>query len=522
MNKKFLPWILALCFIGGIAFSMTIGFTNPEKWFGKDEQNGSTLVNPQKVATPADLSLAFEAVAEKATPTVVEVRTTVKQERQQIPDIFKDFFRQLPNQPNQEEESPEEYGAGLGSGVIIREDGYIVTNNHVIAGATDIEVVLSDGQKFSAKLVGTDESNDIAVVKIDKSGLPAVSFGQASDVKVGQWVLAIGSPLDASLSSTVTAGIISAIGRAVEMPSAEGSRRGFVKNYIQTDAAINPGNSGGALLNIYGQLVGINTAIYSRTGGYQGIGFAVPVDIVKNVTDQIISTGKVRKGFLGVQFGPVSESLAQAMNLPRGAAMVASVNPNSPADKAGLQKDDIILAVNGQKLRTSNQLSVYIGNLMPGSTVNLLINRDEQEKTISVTLGERPTDFGAATPDAEQSEEASELGGNAANQRKEFADLGFTVQNLSAALRQKYNLKDDVSGVVVTAVNPSKPAVRDASLFEGMVITDISASRRSSDDSKVRNVSDVERKINGFSDGQSFYIRGVSANGNSFLTAMQK
>ena len=508
--------------MGGVAFSMTIGFTSPEKWFSKTEQNGNTLVNPQDVATPADLSLAFETVAEKATPTVVEIRTTVKQERQQVPDIFKEFFRQMPNQPEEEEQAPEQFGSGLGSGVIIREDGYIVTNNHVIAGATNIEVVLADGAKYQGKLVGTDESNDLAVLKIEKSGLPSVSFGDAQKIKVGQWVLAIGSPLDTSLSSTVTAGIISAIGRAVEMPSEEGGRRGFVKNYIQTDAAINPGNSGGALLNIYGQLVGINTAIYSRTGGNQGIGFAVPVDIVKNVTEQIINTGKVRKGFLGVQFGSVSESLAEALNLPRGAALVASVNANSPADKAGLQKDDIIIAVNGQRLRTSNQLSVYIGNLLPGSKVDLLINRDEREQTISVTLGERPSDFGGNQPEATSNEESSELGGNSSNQRKEFSDLGFTIQNLNSALRQKYQLKDDVQGVVVTRVDPSKPAVRDASFFEGMVITEISLSRRSTSEAKVSSVSDFEQKFNAIPSGQSFYVRGTSASGNGILTAMRK
>lgn len=381
-DRKSAPLLFMIAFLAGILFS-TAG-ANMLKL-------GDSVGSPSKAADPAidieDLSSAFayeEAftrVVEEVNPAVVQILSEKVTRRPAAWNPFEgtpfeDFFGFPRNNRQQEFRSQ-----GLGSGVIIRENGYIVTNNHVVEGADELQVKLIDGATYEAEVVGTDEFSDIAVIRIDASGLPFVTMGDSDNIKVGQTVLAFGSPLSPRLSNTVTSGIISAVGRLSNMGQG-------VQNYIQTDAAINPGNSGGPLVDLRGRLIGINTAIYSRTGGYQGIGFAVPVNTVRNVSEQLIASGSVARGRLGIEYGPASESLIQALDLPRGAAVIGRVAQGSAADRAGLEPGDVIVAVDGDRLQKPLELSQIIGMKKPGDRVRLTINRDGDIREFTVRLGD--------------------------------------------------------------------------------------------------------------------------------------
>lgn len=472
-----------------------------------------TLIE-QNIPGVSDLENAFTQVADRVNPTVVQIRaehlaTNGDQPQRRNPfegtpfeDFFGDYgFEQPSPMPRQ----------GMGSGAIIREDGYILTNNHVIDGMNELTVIMMDGTEYDAQVVGADAVSDVAVLKIDSDGLPFVSVGDSDEIQVGQWVMAFGSPLRADLSNTVTAGIISATGRVQGGGFAPGlqetpSGPTPTHNFIQTDAAINPGNSGGPLVNLRGELIGINTAIISRTGGFQGIGFAIPSNSAIDVATQLIESGRVERGRLGVSYGPASASLIDALRLPRGAAVVEQVNPGTAADEAGLRNGDIIVSVNGRELTNHQQLSLWIGSMRPGETVEITVNRDGDLEKLEVELGE----WEGATEELASSEAGSR------SPREQMMDeLGLTLGNVTPDLARRAGFENGVEGVIVTDVNPSSDAFREANLRTGHVIIEI-------DRQPVRTLEEFEAAYEDIQPGETFLVRLRTPGGGTNVTALTK
>lgn len=462
---------------------------------------GTTALPDTDISSAVTLEDAFTQVAESVNPAVVQIRSerTVSQRQGFEGTPFEDFFGPF-NNPDRDMRSE-----GLGSGVLASEDGYIITNNHVIDGADALEVRLYDGEFFDAEVIGTDPLSDLAVIKIDAQELPSISYGSIENVRVGQWVMAFGSPLSQDLGNTATVGIVSALGRTSETIS----RLNLFSSFIQTDAAINPGNSGGPLVDLRGRLVGINSAIYSRSGGYQGIGFAIPVDVVENVATQLITDGTVRRGFLGVSFGPVSETLAEALDVPRGAAQVTSVTEGSAAERARLQENDIIVAVEGQPLLDHNQLRTIIANKRPGEDVTMEIVRNNEEMSVTVTLGERELDEVAdarEVPSDDRGDSMEPLG---------LLRLETVNQDILAELGME---EGNTRGVIIVEIDRNGPAYREAELRRGDIIVEI-------DRTAVENRSAFLRVYQSIESGDSFLVRVMRPqNGGlvSFLTALEK
>ncbi len=442
--------VLTAVIVGGI---LAIGLKN---WTGSDVFGAPKLaVTLARDPAPVPLGTftnGFASVLKPALPAVVNIHSSkvVKSRPQQMMPFFNDpMFRQFfgpqfgPEQPQAEREQ------SLGSGVIITSDGTIVTNNHVIDGATDIKVDLADKREFKAKLIGTDAKTDIAVLKIDATNLPTLSLGDSSKLKVGDVVFAIGDPF--GVGETATMGIVSATGR----------QNLGIENYedfIQTDAAINPGNSGGAMVDLHGDLIGINTAI--ETGGSQGnigIGFAIPINMARSVMDQIVTHGKVVRGYLGLLPQDVTPTLAKqfGVNQP-GGALVGEVEPDTPAAKAGLKRGDVILTLNGQPVNSASDLRLRISQTAPGTAVKLGVSRDGKMQDFSVTLGELP-------------EKVAQEGGG--NESGPGGLQGVEVQNLTPDLAQQLQLPAGTKGVVVSEVDPSSPAATE--LNRGDVIQEV-------------------------------------------------
>jgi serine protease Do len=353
----------------------------------------------------------------------------------------------------------------LGSGVIVSPEGYILTNNHVVAGATEILVTTSDKHPYKARVVGTDPKTDLAVLKVDATNLPAITIADSSKVQVGDYALAIGDPF--GVGETVTMGIVSATGR---------TNLGIedYEDFIQTDAPINPGNSGGALVNDRGELIGINTAILSHgSGGNEGVGFAIPTNLARNIMDQIVSNGKVTRAYMGAYIQGVSPELAKAFGeaAPRG-ALIGDVEPGSPAQKSGLEKGDIVVVLDGKPIIDSNQLRMSISMMAPGITANLKVWRNGSERDIAVKLGELQA----------ENERAS-----AAPENPQGALEGVTVENVTDQTAQQLGLPDRTKGVVVTDINPSSP-VADSGLQRGDVIQEVNHQ-------SVTDVTDFERAM---------------------------
>jgi serine protease Do len=431
--------------------------------------DGQALDGPD-IDQLVQLNKAYERIAKAVTPSVVYISTTQVLTVQQSPFFADPFFRRFfGNMPGFGIPQRQVLHA-LGSGVIVSPDGYIVTNNHVIAHATDIEVTLSDKRNFKAKVVGADKPSDIAVLKIDATNLPMAAWGNSQDLHVGDIVMAFGNPF--GLASTVTRGTVSALGRS----GIEGPQN--LENFIQTDAAINPGNSGGPLVNVRGQVVGINTAILSGDsgpggeGGNIGIGFAIPSNTVKHVMEDLIKTGKVSRGYLGVLVGPLNPGLAKEFDVPdTSGALVQSVEPDGPAAKAGIQNGDVIRKFNGQTVTGAGDLTALVTDTNPGTVVTLDILRNGKPMTFKVTLGERPSNAGA-TPGQGQAPSGSAL-------------EGISVQNLTPALRDQLGIPSNVTGVVISNVDPNSAAA-EAGLSQGDVIESINRQ-------PVRNVQDFNR-----------------------------
>lgn len=491
--------LLTIAFITGVLFT-----TAGANLLGAGDQVATNSYATPNYTSPAPLTEvtvsleeAFVGVAEAINPTVVQIRSErVSQERMRNP--FEEFF-------GRPDEGTPRRAQALGSGVIARSDGYIITNNHVIDGADALEVKLYDGTFYDAEVVGTDPNSDLAVIKVDAANLPAIRLGEIDNVKVGQWTMAFGSPLSEDLGNTVTAGIVSALGRT----STNLSSLNIFAAFIQTDAAINPGNSGGPLVNLKGELIGINSAIYSRTGGNQGIGFAIPVDVVRNVTDQLIETGAVERGNLGVYFEGVSTSLSEALEVPRGAAQVTRVLENSAAENAGLKTGDIIIAVDGFTLQDPNQLRTIIGNKRPGENVALRIVREDDTRTINVRLGRR-------------SEALAENEGRTPTERRDeganFEALGLSVQDLTERIREATGIGDEVQGVLLANVDPNSEAAREANLRRNDIIVEVNRQRITSE----RDFRQVFRDIEA---GDTFLVRVlryVGENPVTLTTALTK
>jgi serine protease Do len=409
-------------------------------------------VQPGVIAT-------FAPIVEKVAPSVVTVFTTQTVSRTQttLPfsdDALREFFGgQLLQRKGKQTLQ------GLGSGVIVSPDGYILTANHVVSGAEEIMVGLgTELRKYKAKKVGTDPGTDVALLKIDEKNLPAMTFADSDKARAGDIVLAVGNPF--GLRQTVTMGIISAVGRG---------GMGIVdyENFIQTDAAINMGNSGGALVDIKGQLLGINTAIFTRSGGNQGVGFAIPANLAREVMQSLREKGRVVRGYIGAAVQPLTPELAEAMKLkgqPSG-ALVAEVVPKSPSEKAGIKARDVITAINGKKISDARELRLMIGSMAPGTKVRIEINREGQTKVFDVELAEMP-----AGTTAEGGPEASPE--ETAQPEKTTVFGGIAVADITDEIRSALNLPKDVQGAVIAEIDADSPAGK-AGLREGDVIQEV-------------------------------------------------
>jgi serine protease Do len=431
--------------------------------------HGAATANPplalkrdaQPVARGQLERASFSDVVKRVSPSVVKITTRTKPHRVkgsgEIPGMEDPFFRQFFGGRVPDLQAPAQ--AGLGSGVIISADGYIATNNHVVDGADQLLVTLEDGRELTAKVVGRDPLTDIAVVKVDAKDLPAVTFADTAKIEVGDRVLAIGNPF--GIGETVTSGIVSAKGRRVGILS---DVRGY-ENFIQTDAAINPGNSGGALVDIDGRLIGINTAILSRNGGFQGVGLAVPANLVSQVAEGLVKEGKVVRGFLGVSVQDITPALAESFNLhSRQGALVAQVEPESPAARAGLKEGDVITGVDGDAVADSNKLTLVISAYAPGAKVNLNVLRDGKAEELAAVTGERPNRIGGRSVEpAGPSDDEGVLN-------------GVAVEDLTPETRRAMSLPSKLQGAVIAEVTPDSAAAR-AGLSSGDVILEINRQR---------------------------------------------
>jgi len=380
----------------------------------------------------------FTYAAESCVKAVVFVKVKVRTEQPQMPNNFFEYFFGYGGGQSVPREQ-----VGSGSGVIIREDGYIVTNNHVVNGASEIEVTMDDGKSFKADLIGTDPVTDVALIKIDAQNLPTVPFGDSDKLRLGEWVIAIGSPY--GLTSTITAGIVSAKGRSLA-----DNREFKIESFIQTDAAVNPGNSGGALVNIRGELVGINTAIYSNTGSYAGCSFAVPVNMAKKVVEDLMDYGSVQRGMLGISMINNSAELAAEKNLSvQEGVYIAELVKGGAAAAAGVKEGDVLTAVNGEKIKNGTAVQEIISRYRPGDKVTLSIVRGNDQKDIEVTLIGKDT---------------QEL--NAYNMQEKVNIFGAELAPAPKSELEKLNLK---AGVKVTKVEKGK--MKDSGIKEGFIIT---------------------------------------------------
>jgi serine protease Do len=442
---------------GVLALALAVGATGYGVARATENISRTRVHASLKLADPSEgpSKIGFAPIVKEVLPNVVNISSSkVVRTRNQMPDgmqsdpFFQQFFGQFGNRPeiprNQREQS-------LGSGVIVSPEGYILTNNHVVDGATDVKVTLSDKRELKAKIIGTDPKTDIAVLKLEGSNFQSITLGDSSKVQVGDYALAVGDPF--GVGQTVTMGIVSAKGRG---------NLGIedYEDFIQTDAPINPGNSGGALVNDRGELVGINTAILSHgSGGNEGIGFAIPVNLARNVMGQILDHGKVTRGYLGVVIQPITPAMAKDLGLSKlQGALVGDVSSKGPAQASGVQRGDVILSINGNAVNDSNELRNTISMMQPGETVKLEISRNGSVKDINVKLGELPL----------SKEEARNQPEGASKDALE----GIGVENLDAETAAQLQLPESTKGVVVTGIDPSSPKA-DSGLQKGDVIQEV-------------------------------------------------
>lgn len=493
MKKGLLTVVLSVLFSVLAAYGVVKAATVNDEDNVTSTENGTVTktVNLAQSDYP-DLTYAAEA----AVDAVVYVEVTVTQQYQMTDPFFRFFFGDEGPQTREQQ--------GSGSGVIIRPDGYIVTNNHVVANATKVQVTLNNNKVYDAKVIGTDPATDVALIKIDAQGLPTLPFGDSDQLRLGEWVLAVGSPLGYQLRSTITAGIVSAKGRSMAHDPRERNNGGIqIESFIQTDAAVNPGNSGGALVNKTGELVGINTAIVSQTGAYSGYSFAVPVNIVKKVVEDLIDFGSVKRAVLGIAMSDLSEGLAKnlkydsvddmlkklKLSSPEG-VYIREVAKGSSADKAGMKEGDVIVAIDGTGVKSGSAVQVKVNTFHPGDKAKVKIIRDGKEKELEVTFQGSSTENGTVVGDGE------------------IAFFGTTLKEASKETLAKFGLK---KGVEVTSVGSGK--MLEAGASEGMVITYVN-------DQPVGTPQDVLNIAK--SAKRAVYIEGVTANGRKAFFGFSK
>jgi serine protease Do len=414
-------------------------------------------IDERSVSALTSLDQAMESVAARVTPAVVNIAVTSKgspehavadDDQEEVPPGIEQFFGQS------EPQHPQPLQHGVGSGVIISPDGYIVTNNHVVDGAIQVRVTLHDRRTMNAKVVGVDKLTDLAVLKIDATDLPSIAWGDSAKLQPGETVLAFGSPFG-YFRFSVTRGIVSALDRP--NPYSDDPRK--PGDFIQTDAAINPGNSGGPLVNAHGELVGIDTFIVSESGSFSGAGFAIPSQIVHSVAEQLMKSGSVRHGYLGMSMNDVTPDNAHFFNLQNASGViVAEVTPNSPASRAGLKRGDVITLLNGQKVIDGSGLQVTVSEETPGTNITLGILRNGKPQTLDLTVGE----YRANLQDTNDSGEATPQG----------AKIGIGVVDLTPDIREQLQVPDQVDGIAVQSVRPGSPA-EDAGIAPGDVILEV-------------------------------------------------
>ncbi|MDH5367812.1 MAG: Do family serine endopeptidase [Cyclobacteriaceae bacterium] len=474
-KRQFLTSIFIATIFGGlvvlIGVKVMLGETlQPETSISEQQHLQLTNYNENSEDYIVPEGLNFISAAEQVTPGVVHIRSIYSSSSTQSNNPFDNLLRP--------------YGGGMepshssGSGVIISDKGYIVTNNHVVDEASKVEVVLDDNRSFNARIVGTDPQTDLALLKIDATNLPFVKYGNSDNVKIGEWVLAVGNPFN--LTSTVTAGIVSAKARNIGiLRSSTGLQ---IESFIQTDAAVNPGNSGGALINLKGELIGINTAIASQTGSYSGYSFAVPVTLVEKVMNDLLEFGKVQRGLLGIMIGDVNAQLAEQENLDvvKG-VFVSKVNDNSAADEAGIKSGDVIIGINDVKVDNVAELQEIVARNRPGDVVEVIFLRNGKENRVTAVL--------------KNNEGNTEL-----VKREENTSIeGATFENVSYAELEKLNIE---GGVKITKIRDGK--WKDAGVKEGFIITSV-------DKTKIQNVEELNRLMENKQGGvlvEGFYEDG--------------
>jgi len=464
--KRLSALLLALAMFAGPALAPNLHAADKNKPAAKAEKSAPPPLELQIDKTPIDrddaLRVSYSGVVKKASPSVVYIFTTkFLKPRPELSPFFNDpQFRRFFGLPDFGEDEqggsrggqggrggPTQRAQGLGSGVIISRNGYVLTNNHVVDGADEIRVAYGEPRReLKAEVVGRDPKTDIAVLKIAASELPAATLGDSDQLEVGDTVFAIGNPFGVGM--TVTQGIVSALGRG-------GLGVETYEDFVQTDAAINPGNSGGALVDSQGRVIGINTAILSRSGGFNGVGFAIPINFARSLAEQLVSTGKIRRGFMGVTTQPLDSDLAAQFGVEQG-ALVTDVTSGSPADKAGFKSGDIITKVNGQPIADSRRLQLAIVRLAPGTEVEIEYVRDGETETATFALGEL-------------SNRGELADGHFSPGSDEGVLNGVTVTDLTAQLRSRYRIPERVEGAFVAAVDPDSASARDG-LREGDII----------------------------------------------------
>jgi serine protease Do len=464
---RYVYGITAALLLGGAAATLTL---NPVGAQTAQNDPGALNASPPRAGAP----MSFADLAAHLQPAVVNISTkqTISVNRQRgFPPGFEDFFRQFGLRPPADNDTDgggddvvKQHGGSLGSGFIISADGYVVTNNHVISPAGDnatvdsITVTLSDRREFRAKLVGRDTTSDLALLKIEAASLPFVRFGDSTRTRVGDWVLAIGNPF--GVGQTVTAGIVSALHRGIQ-------GGGAYDRYIQTDASINMGNSGGPMFDLAGNVIGINTALISPTGTNIGIGFAIPADQAKPVIDALRRGVRPQRGYLGVSFQELDDNLASALGVAKTSGeLIRSVTPGGPADRAGIQQGDVITKINGKQVTEDDRMAYLVANLQAGARVPIELVRNGQRRTVTVVVGERPTEEELAklsgpdeqAPAVRPPAESQQSPG----QRSTRQSLGITVQSLTPELARSLNVTDpNLKGVVVSSVDPSSDAAEE-------------------------------------------------------------
>jgi len=507
-NNRTLAAVLGAIFLGVIiGLILASNFDWTDHIAASQTDNKKVVLGSDKAPLENKIDIdaldhAFVDVAKEVKPSVVTITSAkIYKMRRTNPfsDFFGDeFFRQFFQVPDrrgdqnrrQEDEEEEFRQQGLGSGVIVSSDGYIITNNHVIKDADEITVVTLDNKEYKAEVVGTDANTDVAVIKIDAKNIQAIRLGDSDKIEVGQWVLAIGNPFSQLLEHTVTHGIVSAKGRS-------SFQLAQYEDFIQTDAAINPGNSGGALVNLRGELIGINTAIISGSGGNVGIGFAIPINMARHVMEMLIDKGKVVRGWLGVYIQGIDNEMAQALGLKdTKGALVTQVQANSPAEKAGIKPEDVILEIDGKEIKDNAHLMLTIASIEPDKTVKVKIHRDGKEMNISVELGQRPDE-----------EVASRKSSSTPTSTEK---IGIRVENLTNQNSRQYGYNDNDEGVLVTYVKSGSIAYREG-IREGDLIKQINKR-------KIINISEFNKIIDTIKSGEIVFIRLRKGNDHYYVS----